>query len=362
MKFHTPLISFLEGIIARGDECLCTAIESAFNKGARLDGWNEHFKFGLWMEAFEEAGIDAERYLNPREVGGKLPWDFIETGINPQYLEEEWQNALAEQLTPDCRRGDCTGCGVCDFDKIRHRLAEPLRPNISAELPSNAAAMEAVVRRLRLRYAKAGRMRLLGHHDLVRLFHRTFRRTGMRLDYSRGFHPHPKLRFSPPLAVGLESTAEYLDFDLVNSSLDATDILEALKQALPKGIDPLSLDEISLNDPPVSAKIQQVTYEITFLNSVSPEEILRRLEEFKASPVFEVVTEHKGKSRKRNLKEWVYDLALADGKLRITLRSGVSGSVHPVAAVAAVLGLSRETVRNQDIVKMSVALGMSSGL
>ncbi len=362
VKFHTPQISFLEGVIARGDERLCTAIEKAFNKGARLDGWNEHFKFGLWMDAFKEVGIEPETFLNPRVVGGKLPWDFIDTGINPEYLEEEWRKALAEQLTLDCRHGDCTGCGVCDFDKIRHRLAEPLELNIPAELPANPAATEPVVRRFRLRYAKTGRMKLLGHHDLVRLFHRTFRRAGMRLNYSQGFHPHPKLRFSPPLAVGLESAAEYLDFDLINSGAAAGDILEALKQALPEGIDPLSLDELSLNDPPVSAKIQQVTYEIAFLNSVSPEEMLRCLEEFEAAPVFEVVTEHKGKSRNRNLKEWVDNLALRDGKLRMTLRSGVSGSVHPVAAVAAVLGLSRETVRNQKIIKISVKLDTSSGL
>ena len=63
-------------------------------------------------------------------------------------------------------------------------------------------------------------MRLIGHQDIIRLFQRAFRRGGMRLDYSNGFHPHPRLRFSPPLALGLESMAEYVDFDLVNSILD----------------------------------------------------------------------------------------------------------------------------------------------
>jgi radical SAM-linked protein len=178
----------------------------------------------------------------------------------------------------------------------------------------------------------------------------------MKLDYSQGFHPHPRLRFSPPLALGLESVAEYLDFDLIDSGLNVSGVSETLARSLPEGVDPLALEEISLNDSPVSAKIQQVTYEIILLNVVSPEEIVRRLEEFKDAPTFEIVTEHKGKSRSRNLKEWVADLEYRDGKLKMTLRSGVSGSVHPVAAVAALMGISKEDARNQAIIKTSVKL------
>ena len=79
-------------------------------------------------------------------------------------------------------------------------------------------------------------MRFIGHQDIIRLFQRAFRRGGMRLDYSNGFHPHPRLRFSPPLALGLESMAEYVDFDLVNSILKVADISETLK-AEPPGRD-----------------------------------------------------------------------------------------------------------------------------
>jgi len=359
VKFHNPQATFLEGVLARGDERLSEVVERAFNKGARFDGWNEHLKCGIWMEAFQEAGIDPERYLEPRTVGGALPWDFIDTGVRPEYFEEEWNKAVAEDSTPDCRFGECAGCGVCDFEKIRHKIADSACLDSRTVLSSNSPATEPVRRRFRLRYAKRGRMRFIGHQDIIRLFQRAFRRGEMRLDYSNGFHPHPRLRFSPPLALGLESMAEYVDFDLVNSILTVADISETLKASLPDGIDPLALDEISLNDPPVSAKIQQVTYEITFWDLVSPEETLRRLEQFKDSLTFEIVTEHKGKSRSRNLKEWVEDLDYADGKLKMTLRSGASGSVHPVAAMAAVLGLSKDAIRNQNIVKTSVKLGTS---
>ncbi|MGO9569552.1 MAG: TIGR03960 family B12-binding radical SAM protein, partial [Desulfomonilaceae bacterium] len=359
VKFHAPQGTFLEGVLARGDERLSEVIEKAFSKGARFDGWSEHLKLGLWMEAFEEGGIDPEKCLEPRAVGGPLPWDFIDTGIHPAYFEEEWNKALTEQSTADCRFGDCTGCGVCDFETIGHKIADSVCLNAPARLSSDLPATEPMIRRFRLRYAKRGRMRFIGHQDLIRLFQRAFRRGGMKLDYSHGFHPHPKLKFSPPLALGLESMAEYLDFDLIDSVMNVAGISETLKQSLPEGVDPLTLDEISLNDPPVSAKIQQVTYEITFWDAVSPEEMLTRLEEFKDAPFFEIVTEHKGKSRSGNLKEWVDDLDYTDGILKMTLRSGASGSVHPVAAVAALAGLSKDTIRNQAIIKTSVKLGAS---
>ena len=107
-------------------------------------------------------------------------------------------------------------------------------------------------------------MKFVGHQDLIRLFHRTFRRIGITLDHSKGFHPHPKLRFSPPLALGIESSAEYLDFDTINQGLKVTDILQVLLVNLPTGIEPYELSEAPLNDPPVSAKIQQVTYKLEF--------------------------------------------------------------------------------------------------
>jgi radical SAM family uncharacterized protein/radical SAM-linked protein len=360
VKFHSPQVTFLEGVLARGDERLSEVIERAYSKGARFDGWNEQFKLGLWMEAFEEVGIDPERYLDPRPVVGTLPWHFIDTRVRPGFLEEEWEKALAEQPTADCRFGDCTGCGVCDFEKIHHRITDPVSLEGPMQPSPNSRPGEPVKRRFRLRYAKRGRMRFLGHQDLIRLFQRAFRRAGIRLDYSRGFHPHPRLRFSPPLGLGIESIAEYLDFDVVNFNLGAADVLETLKQNLPEGVDPLTLDEISLNDSPISAKIQQVTYEITLWDAVSPEEVLRRLEEFSSSPTFEIVTEHKGKSRSRNLKEWVDGLDFSEGKLKMTLRSGVSGSVHPLAVLGGVLGLSKDKLRNQKILKTSVKSGASS--
>ncbi|MPM59926.1 hypothetical protein SDC9_106772 [bioreactor metagenome] len=62
--WHEAHISFLEGVLARGDRKLSKVIECAWRKGCKFDGWDDQFKFNLWMEAFEECGISPAFYAN----------------------------------------------------------------------------------------------------------------------------------------------------------------------------------------------------------------------------------------------------------------------------------------------------------
>ncbi|MFH1112309.1 MAG: TIGR03960 family B12-binding radical SAM protein [Pseudomonadota bacterium] len=354
VKFHDPRVSFLEGVIARGDERLGGVIECAYNKGARFDGWDEHLKFDLWMEAFNEMGIDPEEFLKNRGLEDALPWDFIDSGVAKDFLLREWSKAEAVETTADCRNSPCAGCGVCDFEEIFPRFASPEGPapeKTSGEMPDNA---HPSVRRFRLRYSKLGPMRFLGHHDVIRLFHRAFRRIGLRLDYSKGFHPHPRMRFSPPLGLGIESVAEYMDFDVLDCPSPAGDIAEALQGALPPGMQPLDLKEIQLNEDFVSGTITWVTYELEFPDSVERGDLNEKIRQFESSHAFEITKVHKGRSKTRNLKEWVCRLDLHDSIMRIEFTSGPSGSVHPYDAISAILGISRDLIKTMRLTKTSV--------
>lgn len=357
VKFHDPKVSFLEGVLARGDIELANVIERAFQKGARLDGWDEHMKFDVWTEAFQAARIDPERYLAPRPVDAELPWHMVNSGVRTEYLVEEWEKAQSEAATSDCRFGDCGGCGVCDFDEIQPRLAfeETLSSQKSDAVPPVDSA-----RRFRLRYGKTGLMRFLGHQDLIRLFHRAFRRAGLRLDYSKGFHPHPRLRFSPPLALGIESVAEYLDFDLAHCPHRVDEICQGLAQALPEGLKPLKLDEISLSDPSICGKIRQFNYQITALNSLSSDAIRAKVREFESSPAVELTRKRGGKTDTRDLKQWVERLDASDGRLEMSIAAGPSGSVHPLDALGAILGLGRDKIRSMKILKTSALFDIPS--
>jgi len=92
LRWHQAEASFLEGVFSRGDRRLSKVIEKAWELGARLDAWSEHFKFDLWQKAFADCGIDPNEYLRERKKDEPLPWDHIQTGVS--------KNVLLKTLAP----------------------------------------------------------------------------------------------------------------------------------------------------------------------------------------------------------------------------------------------------------------------
>ncbi|UQT39827.1 hypothetical protein M5E89_01560 [Acidaminococcus intestini] len=113
-QYHDSLTSLMEGVLARGDRRLSKAIYLAFRDGARFDSWSEHFSFDRWKKAIEGAGLDMAFYNNrPRGKNEKFPWEHTSCGVSRGFLWKEYERAQEAALTPDCRRGACTGCQVC---------------------------------------------------------------------------------------------------------------------------------------------------------------------------------------------------------------------------------------------------------
>ena len=110
--YHSPDLSRLEAVFARGDRRLGAVIETAVRSGARLDGWDEYFNYAKWYAAFRECGIE-ENFYTVRGYGEEeiLPWDTIDVGVNKQFLLRERRRAYEGVVTPDCRHG-CAGCGA----------------------------------------------------------------------------------------------------------------------------------------------------------------------------------------------------------------------------------------------------------
>ena len=110
--YHSPDLSRLEAVFARGDRRLGPVIETAMRSGARLDGWDEYFNYAKWYDAFRTCGIE-EDFYTVRGYGEEeiLPWDTIDVGVSKRFLQLERKRAYAETVTPDCRHG-CAGCGA----------------------------------------------------------------------------------------------------------------------------------------------------------------------------------------------------------------------------------------------------------
>jgi radical SAM family uncharacterized protein len=148
LKHHHSGISFIEGVLARGDRRLAGAIESVWRAGARFDGWDEVFELDRWMAAFDEHGVDVAAYTGTRPVTARLPWDHIDIGVEQGFLLAEYRKALKGRASPPCgkvagmlihhtnledaepdgRRLVCYDCGVaCDLSKMREDRLIALR-------------------------------------------------------------------------------------------------------------------------------------------------------------------------------------------------------------------------------------------
>lgn len=121
-NWHESGLSMLEACISRGDRRIGQVIYRAWQRGCRLDGWNEHFKLDQWLAAFEDCRLTPDFYAyRERTYDELLPWQFIDAGVSMEYLKKENEKARKGETTRDCRRG-CNGCGlqtwdVCDFVK-----------------------------------------------------------------------------------------------------------------------------------------------------------------------------------------------------------------------------------------------------
>ena len=111
VSYHKVNISFLEGVMARGDRKLCDVIETAWRNGCKFDSWDDNFLFDVWLESFQKCGVDPLFYNSrKREYTEILPWDHLDYGIRKEFLIKESKKAYESETTPHCRI-KCAGCG-----------------------------------------------------------------------------------------------------------------------------------------------------------------------------------------------------------------------------------------------------------
>lgn len=111
-NWHEADASVMEGIFARGDRRLNQVILRAYQKGCMYDAWSEYYHNDVWLETFEECGVDPDFYtIRQREETEIFPWDFIDCGVTRQFLLREWHRAQQAVVTPNCRMA-CQGCGA----------------------------------------------------------------------------------------------------------------------------------------------------------------------------------------------------------------------------------------------------------
>ncbi|WP_026926208.1 TIGR03960 family B12-binding radical SAM protein [Granulicoccus phenolivorans] len=117
-RYHDGKPGLIEGLLSRGDRRVGRVIEAVWRDGGRFDGWSEHFSFDRWITCatreLAEFGIDTDWYTTrERDYDEVLPWDHLDSGLDREWLWEDWQDALDEIEVDDCRWTPCFDCGVC---------------------------------------------------------------------------------------------------------------------------------------------------------------------------------------------------------------------------------------------------------
>jgi len=344
VKWNQPEISWLEGVFSRGDRRLLPAVMEAWRLGARFDAWSEKLDLDVWREAFEKTGIDPDWYLyRERSQDEILPWDHIDSGVSKDYLRHEWIRAQSEEPTPDCRK-ICLNCGVCDGREIR-----PVEIK-NRELPSRDVEVEeprcASETSYLMTYTKLNEARHLGHLELVKAFLRAFRRAGLPLVHSGGFHPKPRISFGGALPVGTESLHETAVIRILGS-LPLNLIREKLNRQLPFGLVVTTVEPMRHGSR--SPRIEESRYRVTVPGQVLKEEAVAA---FIRSDHFHVVKIDKKGQHEVDIRAIVKMMELVSShEVDLKIAHDAGPMFKPAEIVARVFDLSLSSTEGLGVLK-----------
>ena len=278
INYHEKFVSQIEAALTRGDANLCKYIEALYKKGCYLDAWGEFFDKDVWAETAKECGYTLEE-LAKKEYGLEetLPWDFINTGLAKEWLQNEYKEALSQgcefNLQPTCEQ-KCVKCGVCPTLKTHKVLAKPFKASEEAEKvvkivpqdPKRANQDPNVpIYKYRLKITKKGLLRYFSHLDWQNTFHKVLLRSGLNMVYSLGFNPTMKVSMGIALPLFAESEGELVDIEIYDN-LSGQEIMDLINPNLPEGAKILSVKQIERSETAINLAAQWAEYRITPYN------------------------------------------------------------------------------------------------
>jgi len=271
LRFRDPEVSYLEGILGRGDRRMGRIIHSAWLKGARLDAWSECFNYQIWDEVLKEN--DTGSYCEPRQVTAFLPWDHVDKGVRKETLIKEREISLHPEKDRPYAEKEVPESDLAEKQKtVKPETSPYTGERVSWGRKKRKREMVAASRvaksRIRVRWSKGEEVRFTSHLDVVRMFERTIRRANLPVSYSLGFHPHQRVAFGPPLPLGFVSDSEYLDMQLEEPYSPV--FLDRLNRTLPPGFEIVEAKNIFSKTQSLSSVVNCASYSVNL--PLSPDE------------------------------------------------------------------------------------------
>ena len=267
--------------------------------------------------------------------------------MNKQWLATELRRALKKEAGHTltiCGPKDCHGCASFARDCVSGIVAETTGRPMPEAAPPPPPPEPAPIARYRARFTKEERLRFLSHLDLVRTVVRSFRRAGIPLAYSQGYHPKPKLSFGPALPVGVASADEYVDFE-TRDQIDPEDFLARMRAAAPAGLRFLAMRRLGPGEEPLQKSINVARYSVGLPAAQRAEWLLARFGQARSDGHLTVARERNGKRQMVDVVLDEIELAAAgENQAVLTMSLAPGTSVRPSELVRALLGEQAGTV------------------
>ncbi|MCX7592298.1 MAG: TIGR03960 family B12-binding radical SAM protein [Fischerella sp.] len=329
VNFTDVRISAMEDFIGRGDRTLGQVLRRAWELGAGMDSWYDSVEkaYNAWGQAIAEAGLTwkyrqvENGEWNVMEMGRAgepypttepsldrpLPWDHIDTGIDKKWLQEELKRALEAATVPDCSFDGCSHCGVCGTE-FGHNIVIPPPP--VPEFAGQFVPNTTKAQRLRVWFGKQGDMALISHLDLIRLFDRAMRRSGLPIAFTGGYHPLPRISVALALPLGATSSGEIVDFELTQP-LEIDTFRQKLAEVLPSNIPIYNVVQLDLKAPAATQILEAAEYVLTIASSenAAPAQWQDWIDTIKQkSEIWWEQTTKSGKTKLVNLRDRLYEM------------------------------------------------------
>lgn len=225
--------------------------------------------------------------------------------------------------------------------------------------------------KVRFAYAKKNETKYIAHLDLTRVFDRALRRSGIKVAYSEGFNPHPKIAFGAPLPVGVEGEREYVDIDIRVDSTEQEEIeltRGLLQRQLPSGIELIDAAVMSDHPKALMAIIDLARYrvEIPFLRKMAKGEIELSLDRWLARDIVMHNRRQRDKIVEKDIRQYVIAVRFIDltdnaCTLQIDMKIGNEGTARPVDILESLILLENLPIDKDGVVTVREGLFVRKG-
>lgn len=272
LNYHDKFVSQIEAVLTRGDASLCEYIEKLYEKGCYLDAWGEHFDNDVWRETAEELGLSLPELAQKEcKTDEDLPWDFIDVGLNKDWLVNEYNDALKSATAPSCQTG-CVNCGVCKNLDVKKVMAESYDAKCKMQNVKGDEKNPSIIQpfdlstKYRLKLTKSGILRYFSHLDWQNTFFKSLSRSGLNVAFSQGFNPTMKVSMGVALPLFVESDSELVDIEIYDD-ITVNDLQLKLEKVLPDGCKILNIEKLEKGTKAIDITAQWAEYEIKLFDN-----------------------------------------------------------------------------------------------